>query len=71
MKNIEIRQKIYRLIEEYYYSAVSECVCFPAILKQMNILKMTLKKCLRGRAYVITKFGVATVLIVPAMSAAR
>lgn len=26
MKNIEIRQKIYRLIEENYYSAVSECV---------------------------------------------
>lgn len=26
MKNTEIRQKIYRLIEENYYSAVSECV---------------------------------------------
>lgn len=26
MKNIEIRQKIYRLIEEHYYNSASECV---------------------------------------------
>ena len=26
MKNIEIRQKIYGLIEDHYYSSVNECV---------------------------------------------
>lgn len=46
MKNTEIRQKIYRLIEEDYYSAVSECV-LPYNLKTDEYLENDIEEILK------------------------